>query len=205
MTDPAGSRPPAEPDAVPGRPRTALVGAVVVGVVVLGLVAVLATRDPASTRSGASPLVGGVAPAIVGTTIDGEPFSLDDLRGRWVVVNFFATWCAPCIVEHPELVSFRERHVALGDAEVVSVAINDRPEEVAAFFARNGGDWPVLADGVRPVPIEWGVTAPPESFLVTPQGFVAAKITGGVTEAELDAILAEARAGAGGEPGEGSG
>ncbi|HSL59440.1 MAG TPA: redoxin domain-containing protein [Acidimicrobiales bacterium] len=179
------------------RPRTALVSSIVVGVLTLALVAILATRDPAADDVTASPLVGGVAPAIEGTTIDGEAFSLDDLRGRWVVVNFFATWCAPCIVEHPELISFRERHAAIGDAEVVSVSINDRPADVERFFRANGGDWPVLAEGVRSVPIAWGVTAPPESFLVSPQGFVVAKLTGGVTDADLESVLTEARGGGG--------
>ena len=65
-------------------------------------------------------------------------------RGEWVVVNFFATWCTPCRVEHPELVKFAEEHE--GDpVEVVSVAFSDQPEAIREFFAEQGGNWPVVA------------------------------------------------------------
>ena len=105
-------------EAVDHAPRSrglVLGAAVVVAVVMVALVVVLATRDPAQDRVAESPLVGQVAPPLVGRGRrprghGGPPFDLDRLRGQWVVVNFFATWCVPCVAEHPELVEFSERH-----------------------------------------------------------------------------------------------
>ncbi|MBN2624113.1 MAG: TlpA family protein disulfide reductase, partial [Acidimicrobiales bacterium] len=89
---------------VPGRGRVGLAVSVVVAVLVVAFVVVLATREPATERRAKSPLIGKVAPALVGETLDGGTFDIDDHQGRWVVVNFFATWCQPCVEEHPELV-----------------------------------------------------------------------------------------------------
>jgi cytochrome c biogenesis protein CcmG, thiol:disulfide interchange protein DsbE len=174
------------------RSRTALVSASIVGVLVLAFVGLLATRDT-GPREGRSALIGLPAPQVAGSTLDGADFDLDDLRGRWVLVNFFATWCPPCIVEHPELVAFHEAHAETGDVEVVSVAFQDSVAEIEEFFASYGGEWPVLAEGVNSVAVSWGVTALPESFLVSPQGVVVYKFTGGVTYEALETVLAEAR------------
>ena len=179
-------------DHPPRRRGFVLAAAVVVGVLAVALVAVLATRDPAQDRAADSPLVGHVAPPLVGDTIApeataGTAFDLDRLRGQWVVVNFFATWCVPCRVEHPELIEFSERHAEAGDASVVSVVFDDEADDVVAFFAEEGGDWPVV-DG-EAVILDWAVAAVPESFLVSPDGVVAAKITGGVTADGLDDLL----------------
>jgi cytochrome c biogenesis protein CcmG, thiol:disulfide interchange protein DsbE len=174
------------------RSRTALVSASIVGVLALAFVGLLATRDT-GPREGRSALIGLPAPQVAGSTLDGADFDLDDLRGRWVLVNFFATWCPPCIVEHPELVAFHEAHAETGDVEVVSVAFQDSVAEIEEFFASYGGEWPVLAEGVNSVAVSWGVTALPESFLVSPQGVVVYKFTGGVTYEALETVLAEAR------------
>jgi len=177
----------------PPRRRGLVLGvAVLVAVVLVAFIAVLATRDPAQDRATDSPLVGEVAPPLVGDMIApadsvGTAFDLDRLRGQWAVVNFFATWCVPCVVEHPELVEFSERHAEVGDASVVSVVFNDDAEDVTAFFEENGGDWPVL-DGDTVI-LDWAVAAVPESFLVSPDGIVAAKITGGVTADALDDLI----------------
>jgi cytochrome c biogenesis protein CcmG, thiol:disulfide interchange protein DsbE len=179
-------------EAVDLRPRRrgpALVAAVVIGVLLVLLVVVLATRDPAQDRVGDSPLVGHVAPPLAGETLAGASFDLDRLRGQWVVVNFFATWCVPCQAEHPELVEFNERHAEAQDASVVSVVFDDEAEDVGRFFDRNGGEWPVV-DGERII-LDWAVAAVPESYLVSPGGVVVAKVTGGVTADGLDDLLAE--------------
>lgn len=185
------SMPDADLDVVPRR-RTALVASAVVGVVMLAFVGLLATRDT-GPREARSPLIGNPAPAVVGETMDGDTFDLEELRGRWVLVNFFATWCPPCIVEHPELVAFHEAHAESGEVEVVSVAFQDSATEIQAFFEEQGGEWPVLPEGLSGAAVSWGVHALPESFLVSPQGIVVHKFTGGVTVEGLESVLAQAR------------
>ncbi len=164
--------------------------AVIVGVVLLLFIGVLATRKPADQKGISSPLVGKAVPALAGTTIDGKRFDIDDYRGRYVVVNFFATWCVPCTQEHPELVAFQQEHAAKGDAVVVSVAFNDTEENISAFFAKNGGDWPVIGGDTGPTILDFGVVKVPESYVVAPSRQVVAKFTG-VTQAGLNEVLAD--------------
>ena len=155
------------------------------------LVLVLATRDSASVRNASSPILGKLAPPVVGVTTAGESFDLDDWRGRWVIVNFFQSTCVPCIMEHPELVAFSERHAPAGDAEVVSVVFDDSVDNVRRFFEANGGDWPVLVEGGGQAAIAYGVTGVPESYLVAPSGAVVWKQLGGVTADGIDDVIAQ--------------
>ena len=157
------------------------------------LVLLLATRDTGADQVDRS-IEGRLAPAVVGVDLDGEPFDLDDQRGRWVVVNFFSTTCQPCIVEHPELVAFQEAHAPAGDATVVSIAFDDSATNVEDFFARNGGDWPVLVGDTGGFAVGYGVTGVPESYLVAPSGLVWRKLIGGVTQEDLDGHIQQATA-----------
>lgn len=182
----------------PGR-RTALFVAVPVAIIVLLLVGVLATRKPATDRQAESPLIGRPAPALTGTTIAGDPFDAATYEGRWLLVNFFATWCVPCVREHDDLVQFATDHGAEGtaDANVVSVVFNDEVAATKRFFTERGGDWPILAPQDEIV-TNWGVAGVPESYLVDPAGVVRVKLIGGVTAEGLDSLLADAVAGDGG-------
>ena len=171
-------------------PRTALVASVVIAVLVALLVVVLATRDSSTERSTQSPLLGQVAPTVAGTTIDGEEVSAADLRGRWVVVNFFASWCIPCIEEHPELLAFDAAHRAEGDAVLVGVTFDDQTDDAREFFAENGGSWPVIDDPENSIGVAFGVAQVPETFVIAPDGTVVQRFAGGVTRAALEELIA---------------
>jgi cytochrome c biogenesis protein CcmG/thiol:disulfide interchange protein DsbE len=167
------------------------VASALVAVAVVGfLVVVLATREPAANRIAESPLVGRAAPAVAGTTLDGERFDLADTAGQWVLVNFFATWCAPCRQEHDDLVAFHEQHEATGDASVVSVVFSDDLGDARRFFEENGAPFPVIVSDEGDIALDYGVAKVPESYLVAPDGVIVAKIIGGVTTEGLDDLLA---------------
>ena len=114
------------------------------------------------------------------------------------MLNFFASWCVPCQQEHPEFVSFSVRHAQIGDAEVVSVVFNDTPAEAKAYFDKNGGDWPVITDTAGRFAAVYGVSAPPETYLIDPDGIVREKYIGAINSDFLDSRLTtfqQARAG----------
>ena len=177
------------------RTRKVLWIAVAVAVPVALLILVLANGQPAATRAVKSPLVGKPAPAIEGSTVDGRDATLAGLRGKWVVVNFFATWCVPCRQEHPDLVRFAEAHQATGDATVLGVVYSDNAQAVKEFRDQQGGSWPMVADPKGRIALDYGVSGVPESFLVSPDGVVVAKLLGGVRAGDLDNLLNQAKTG----------
>ena len=128
------------------RRRPVLWVALAMGVVLIVFVVVMAGRRPASQRAVDSPLVGRSAPAIDAATVDRGRVDLDDFRGQWVLVNYFATWCVPCRREHPDLVRFDERHRARGDLVVIGVVYSDSSAAVRKFRRDNGGAWLMAED-----------------------------------------------------------
>ena len=162
-----------------GRPRRTLRRvALSVGAVVAVLVAVLATRQPADQADANSPLLGQPAPAVVGPALDGGPVSLDGLAGHYVVLNFFASWCAPCHQELPQLVRLARADPSV---RVLGVVFDDTQAAALRFLTSGGAGWPSLADPDGRIALEYGVRAPPESYLISPNGTVVAKIIGGLT------------------------
>ena len=144
--------------------------ATTVGVVLVALVALLAFAGGEDEVNGVSALLQQRTPEVAGTAIDGTEYNIDDHRGSWVLVNFFATWCPGCINEHPDLVELEQWGEQNGNLSLVSVVFNDPLERVEEFFADEGGTWPVLNN--PEVPIDFGVAQIPETFLVSPAGQV---------------------------------
>ncbi|UDY37283.1 TlpA family protein disulfide reductase [Dermatobacter hominis] len=187
------------------RQHRAAVIAGIVGVALAALIALFAFspkgEDPAESAS--SPLVGKLAPALAGSTADGQAFDLDQHRGQWVLVNFFATWCPPCVAEHPLLVQLSEQ--TQGSLQVVSVASGDTADNVVDFFEKRGGDWPVLVSDTDDASIDYGLIKLPESYLIAPDGTVVQKLVGGIDEGEVAAIERRIAEGTGSGAAAGSG
>lgn len=161
------------------------------------LVAVLATSGPASQVSAGSPLIGKRAPAISGRSLLGAGrVQLSSFSGKWVLVNFAASWCFPCRQEMPQLFAFDRQHAPAGNGVILSVAYDegDVPNLISYLRSQNA-TWPAVDDGGAVV--SYGVGTIPESYLVDPQGTVVAKYVSGVVASQLDAVMAKASAGLG--------
>lgn len=159
------------------------------------IVAVLATRPPAQLAEVDTPLLGKAAPGVSGSTLAGGHFNLSSLRGRWVVLNFFASWCPPCQQEEPEMVAFAFHHRQPGSTALVSVVYDDSASSARSFMASSGATWPAVLDPSGQIAIDYGVRGPPETFLISPTGTVLVHLDGAVTEAGLDKWLAAAQRG----------
>ncbi|HLN07008.1 MAG TPA: TlpA disulfide reductase family protein [Acidimicrobiales bacterium] len=159
-----------------------------VGLGALVLVAVLATRPPA-TQTTSSPLIGKPAPSVAGRNLSGGISSLASLRGHWVLLNFFASWCPPCRTESPDLVKFVYSRPDGQRVAVLGVVYGDTEGNAAAFERQVGATWPSVVDANEQIAINYGVDDPPQSFLIAPDGRVVDRILGGVTVGALDRLV----------------
>src|SRR5262245_47370384 len=149
--------------------RVAPIVVLVVAVVMAGLFWILIAAKAEKAETAGSPLLGRPAPAVTAETLDGQRFDLQQRKGSWVVPNFFNSTCAPCKTEHPELVEFADAQRALGTggAELYTVVWgNDDESAVRAFFADNGGDWPIVDDTDGDIAVAFAVAKVPETWII---------------------------------------
>jgi cytochrome c biogenesis protein CcmG/thiol:disulfide interchange protein DsbE len=161
---------------------------------VLAVIGLLAYGLLSKGSSGVA--VGEVAPAAPLPRLEGGGTgSLADYRGRWVLVNFWASWCLPCREEAPALEAFQRRHGG-STFTVVGLDSRDLSGDGIDFVKRYGLSYPQLRDGDGDAAHEFGTTGVPENFLLDPQGRVRLLVRGPVSEDSLrEAVVPMLRGG----------
>jgi peroxiredoxin len=131
-----------------------------------------------------------MAPQVHFATLDGQKIAISELRGKVVLVNFWATWCASCVKETPKLVDTHRKYVPRG-YETVAVALRgDPPAEVAAFAAQRALPFKVAIDTSGEVAQRFGgVRVTPLSVLIDRHGRIVARYVGEPDWAELHARI----------------
>lgn len=152
----------------------------------------LSGRDPAAIGSA---MVGKPAPRLEAPSLRaGEP-ALDTAllkSGKPVLVNFFASWCTPCLAEHPLLLRLKERD----GVAIVGVAWKNKPEEARAWLAKLGDPFTRAGfDLDGKLAVDWGLSGVPETYLIDANGIVRLHFRAPIGPRELSQILALVKAG----------
>jgi thiol-disulfide isomerase/thioredoxin len=122
--------------------------------------------------------------------LDGSSVTLSDLRGKVVLINFWASWCGPCLIEIPHLVAFHAEHRDQG-VEILAVNVLEDRQQVAAFAEKHGMTFPVLLDTRGSVTADYYVRAIPVSVFVDAEGVIGRVHIGLLTEATLAEYVSE--------------
>ena len=195
-----------EPDSGVHSPPRALPRSIVLlsllGLLAGGIMAAAILLNPAISAAGSGPAAGGVptpvpdrvaegepAPDFTATTAEGEPITLSDLRGRPVVLNFWATWCAPCRVEMPALQGASERYA---DSGLIILAVNamEPADRVSAYMQELGLTFPAVLDPDGAVLDLYGIRVFPTTVVIDAGGRVQAQHYGPLTDDLIDEYMA---------------
>jgi cytochrome c biogenesis protein CcmG/thiol:disulfide interchange protein DsbE len=170
----------------------AIIGGVIVAAVIAMLVVGLTNKDIGTSIQDA--LEEGKRPTAPEATLPvllsadgigpvGQDVSLSSLRGKVVVLNFWASWCEPCELEAPVLDQVAAKYrVSPQEVVVLGVDVQDLREQALAFARTNGITYPSLRDGEDDVKNAYQVPALPETFVIDQEGRIALKVAGQLTD-----------------------
>ena len=130
------------------------------------------------------------APDFTLTLSDGRAVKLSDYRGKAVVINFWASWCAPCRAEAPTLEETHKRYADRG-VIILGISLWDTEEAAAEFRKVYGQTYPSGVDPNGKIAIEYGVSGIPETYFITPEGMIAAKFVGPLPLETMETLLEE--------------
>jgi cytochrome c biogenesis protein CcmG, thiol:disulfide interchange protein DsbE len=127
-------------------------------------------------RQGEPALAGKTAPAFA-FELNGKPMQLSDLRGKVVVLNFWASWCPPCVEETPALNRLQARIAAQGGM-VLGVSVDDTDADYERFLREQNVSFPTWRDPTKKVNLDYGTTIFPETYIIDRDGKIARKVIG---------------------------
>jgi len=168
-------------------PRSWYVAAAITPLLLLAAWGLILVARPAAPRVAQ---VGDPAPNFVLTDLDGNGLRLEDLRGRPVIVNFWASWCDPCIEEFPLLVDASAAHRDDGLA-VIGIVNGDSAAAAREFMVRMGASWPAALDPGHAVATRFGIIGPPDTFFIDRRGVIVGRRIGQLSAADLEDGLAK--------------
>ncbi len=134
--------------------------------------------------------VGDRAPSFTLTDADGREFVLDDHRGKVVLLNFFATWCGPCLEELPHLQKLWEDNRDNGDFSLLVIGREETSESVATFRSKQGYTFPMASDPEATVYSRYAKILIPRTYLVSPNGKICFACAG-LSEEDLTDLKRE--------------
>jgi cytochrome c biogenesis protein CcmG/thiol:disulfide interchange protein DsbE len=188
MTATAGEAAAGTVQRTPARlPRSYYLAAASAPILLLAIWGLILVARPAA--SGVAQ-IGQPAPAFALADLNGNPLRLQDLRGRPVIVNFWASWCGPCVDEFPLLLNAEAAHRGDGLA-VVGIVFRDRSEAARAFMARMAASWPTAMDPGDAVATRFGILGPPDTFFIDRNGLIVGRQIGQLSAADLEHGLSQ--------------
>ena len=161
--------------------RTVLVIGLLIAIATVGILFVGLGKDPQKI---VSPLIGKPAPTFaLRDVVSGQTVDLAALRGKPVVLNFWATWCGPCFEEHPVLVA--NARMLQPNVQFIGVVFQDEESKIRGFLNERGSAYPTLMDDKGKTAIAYGVGGVPETFFLDASGKVVDKYEGPISPDEL--------------------
>jgi cytochrome c biogenesis protein CcmG/thiol:disulfide interchange protein DsbE len=167
--------------------------AVGAGVAALAVVLALTVGTDPQAEWNTSRLVGKEAPSFSVEGLDGEPITSESLAGKTVLVNFWNSWCIPCLEEHDALQRWHARHRNSSDVVLLGIVRDDSERAIRRYVEEQDVEWPVGFDPGAKAALDFGTRGQPETYAIGPDGVVAASIFGPATPAVLDRMTATAQ------------